>query len=290
MQTTEDQDDSMDEDILLNSIVDENNHVVTKVGTAGTVPSSVKMKLATFCSSKLVMARLQTTVMTGNIVLGEAYAFANFHLRRLRYAGIVELPAIDEKFFWRSIMAVTINRHVQKLFTPEWLTSIQEYDALRPKGDTKADIGGNFNAVACSLRIVMRTAAVNHLWLNLDKRVGRFVAWQWPDLKRCAKKVQMAVTVFNKKPTEEVFPGNTPKAVLGREIISQLRLLLPDISRFDNRAHKTLGMYFYILEKTEEELERRKELMVENPNQKMKKINGRVVFDILPMKSNYTLC
>ena len=290
MQTSaaHDQDDANEEDIVEESITAENNHVITKVGTLGTVPSSVKMKLNSFCTSKLVKAHVQSTVMTANVVLGEAYAFANFHVRRLRLVG-ESMPIIDDKFCWRAIMAVTINRHVAKLFTPDWIASIGEYDALRPSKDVKADIRGNFNAVACSLRIVMRTAMVNHLWLNLDKRVGRFIAWQWPSLKRFAKKIQMAVTVFNKKPTEETFPDDTPKAILARQVISELRTLLPDVSRFDTRAHKTLDMYFHLLEKTEEEVERRRELAVDDgTRQKTKRFNGRL-FDILPLKSNYTL-
>jgi hypothetical protein len=249
------------------------------------------MKLMTFCKSELVCAQLQKTVMTANIVLGEAFVFANFHVMRIRSIG-GEMPVIDEKFYWRAIMAVTINRHVAKLFTPEWLSSISEYDALRPVGDVKANIGGNFNAIAASLRIVMKTAAVNHLWLNLDKRVGRLIAWRWPSLKRCAKKIQMAVTVFNKKPTIETFPGDSPKAVLARQVISELRVMLPDVSRFDSRAHKTLDLYFHILEKTEEEIERRKEQTIDNNQSKStatkKRFNGRL-FDILPTKSNYTL-
>lgn len=122
----------------------------------------------------------------------------------------------------------------------------------------------------------------------MDKRVERFVSWYWPSLKSCAKKVQQAVTVFNKKPETSTFPGDTPKAVLARQAISELRLLLPDVSRFDSRAHKTLALYFHILKKTEEELARRREFEKENPNQKRKRFNGRL-FNILPLKSNYTL-
>jgi hypothetical protein len=157
--------------------------------------------------------------MTANIFMGEAYLFANFHVSRLYGIGS-KLPVIDEKFYWRSMMAVTINKHIAKLFTPEWMDSIREYDALRPVGDTKADIGGNFNALAASLRISMKTAAVNHLWLNLDKRVARFVSWRWPLLKRCSKKVQHSVTIANKVPIQTLFPGTGPNDVLAREVSS----------------------------------------------------------------------
>ena len=258
-----DQEDANDDATVNEGIVEEGNCVITKVGTIGTVATSVKMKLNTLCTSKQVMSRLQSLTMTANILLGEAYLFANFHVLRLHDIG-AEIPVIDDKFYWRSMMAVTINKHIDRLFTPEWTASIEAYDALRPVGDTKVDIGGNFNAIAGSLMISMKTAAINHLWLNLDKRVKRFVSWRWPELKRCAKKVQHAVTIANKVPAQTLFPGTTQKDVLARDVINKLRLKLPDVSRFGSRAHKTMSMYFYILEETERELELRNETDVEN--------------------------
>jgi hypothetical protein len=273
--------DAIEAGITEEGIAAKNDHVIVKVGTTGTAPSCVKMKLNTFSKTKDVKAEIQRKVEIANIVLGEAYAFANFHILRLHSID-AEMPVIDEKFYWRAMMAVTKNNCIAKLFTPEWLMSIAEYKALRPEGYQPANIGGDFNAISASLRIVMSTAAINHLWLNLEKRILRFLSWKWPSLKRSAKKIQIAVTVLNKKPATDFFPGTTEKDVLARQVIGDLRALLPDVSKFGTRAHKTLPLYFYILRETEYEIERRKS------DSDSKKFPGRM-FNILPMKSNYTM-
>ena len=277
------------EDAAIDEVIVASNDVVvasTKVGTDGTVASCVKMKLNQLCCNGMVKDRIQAVVMMANVVLGEAYAFSNFHVLRL-VSQDKAIPAIDDKFYWRCMMAVTTNNCIARLFDVEFLESIKAFDALRtPTTSQKVDISGNFNQIAASLRVVMQTAAVNHLWLNLDKRVSRYISWRWPTLKRYAKKIQRDVTFGkNRKDTaEKCFPGIAPKAVLARQVIKELRDLLPDVSGFGTRAHLTLKLYARILKDTEVEMERRRRQQATSK----KKFNGRL-FNLLPMKGGFTI-
>ena len=283
------QDDIAEEVVLNESINATENSVVglVKVGAEGTVASSVKMKLNSFCSDDRIKSRLRAIVTDSNIILGEAYAFANFHIiRLLKDNG--SMPPINDEFYWRCINAVTKNNCTDKLFNDDFKASILLFDALRDEAIApKVDIRLNFNQIAASLRSMMSTAAVNHLWENLDKRVSTYIAWKWPTLKRCARKVQQAVTFLTKRKEtpEKCFPGDTPKALLAQQVIRDLRALLPDASGYATRAHKTLGLYARILKDTEEAINQRN--LAAAGGEKMKKFTGKV-FDLLPMKSGFT--
>ena len=73
------------------------------------VPATVKMKLNTFLrtdtNTRRIKAKLNDVVLDGNRLLGEAYAFANFHVGRLLEADI-DVPVIDRNFYYRCLLAV----------------------------------------------------------------------------------------------------------------------------------------------------------------------------------------
>ncbi len=53
------------------------------------------MKLATFCKTKRLQCAIDALVMKMNRLLGEGYAFANFHILRMLHAADASLPPMD---------------------------------------------------------------------------------------------------------------------------------------------------------------------------------------------------
>ncbi len=64
--------------------------------------SVVKMKLATFCKNPGLHKSIDRLVLDMNRLLGEAYAFANYHvIRVLRATGAdATMPRMDRNFFY----------------------------------------------------------------------------------------------------------------------------------------------------------------------------------------------
>ena len=72
------------------------------------------MKLNTFSSNKQLNTMLRNVVFDMNQLLGESYAFANFHILRILHAKEISpdmiIPKIDRSFYYRCIIAMSVNK------------------------------------------------------------------------------------------------------------------------------------------------------------------------------------
>ena len=180
--------------------------VVESTGEGGLVPAVVKMKLNTFLhgpNSGKLKAKLNEVVLDGNLLLGEGYAFANFHIGRLLEAG-QEVPVIDRNFYYRCLLAVCVSNCRASTLGDSIAESMQLFDGLRDPAHKKVD-ATIYNQLIADLSISMATMATNHLWVNLDSRIEGFLRWRHPDLKRFHKAVVRAVAILPRDSLEKIF-------------------------------------------------------------------------------------
>lgn len=249
------------------------------------VHSVVKMKLNSFCGDRRLVGKINQVVLDGNVLLGEAYAFANFHIRRLlddHINGRVALsltvkadvdgsdfivasieplakrpiPAVGRQFFYRCLLAVSNSKCRPETLGDDFKASIKAFDALRPPGQEKVNIE-QLNALVADLSITMATMASNHLWMNLERRLHAFVKTKYPALKGQWKKVVDLVAKRPKASVDDLLPGGTKcrvKAEMARDAVIQLRgiMTLHSTKRFASQAHLTLPLYFHMLRHEEE--------------------------------------
>ena len=268
--------------------------------------SCVKMKLASFLRDKdrvRLSSALNGIVYTGNRLLGEAYAFSNFHVSRLLNAGATPirkghaatpanlvLPVMDRNFFYRCLLAVSVSNARKTTLGADFQVSVDLFDGLRPTDTPKVDIR-DLNQLVASLSIIMATMATNHLWMNLHARVSRYVKWRYSYLKKGWRlKIASATTHTRTVDLTTLFPthGADPMAARAMAAAAELRLMLPETTchQFANRAHLTLPMYHHILKETELENILRKCLPVQEPACKCRLLR---TFTLLPIKSAFTL-
>ena len=260
------------------------------VGAQPLSATVVKMKLNTFLrdrNRKELHAHLNKIVMAGNQLLGEAYAFSNFHISRILEAGSQDqppmIPKIDRSFFYRCLLSVSISNARASTLGPDFLISIQQFDAFRPDGVPKTDIR-ELNPLVADLSITMATMATNHLWMNLDARVVKYVKWKYPTLKGWWSRIGSAVTQKRKVPLDKLFPNRDINYKEAQALLAAqtLRACLPvqTSTRFATRAFMTLPLYHLMLRHTEEE-----NAQLKHANVKKR----RSAFTLLPTKSGYTL-
>ena len=180
--------------------------VVEGTGQGGVVPAVVKMKLNTFLhgpSAGKLKAKLNDVVLDGNRLLGEGYAFANFHVNRLLDAGQA-IPVIDRNFYYRCLLAVCVSNCRESTLGDAIAESMQMFDGLRDPAQPKVD-ATLYNQLIADLSISMATMASNHLWTNLDSRIESFLRWRHPDLKRFHKAVVRAVAISPGESIDKIF-------------------------------------------------------------------------------------
>jgi hypothetical protein len=151
-------------------------------------PSSVKMKLSSFCVNDTVRKALNQATMVMNVVVAEAYAFANLHMARLVETG-EDPPKLDRNFFYRCLLCVTVNAGKDSTVDEGLMATKVAFDALRPRAERPMDIRGPYMNILPSLSITMATMASNHLWTNLEGRVLSYLGWKHPELKRLHQKI-----------------------------------------------------------------------------------------------------
>ncbi|MEW5315214.1 MAG: hypothetical protein WDW38_006660 [Sanguina aurantia] len=172
-----------------------------------TVASVVTMKLGSFCLNPDLHKKINSVVLDINRLTGEAYAFGNFHaLRLLDLApdGGLLVEKDWGNYYYRCLLAVSVNKSRASTLGPEWVASRSAFDALRPHGSQKVDIS-NYNQVVASLRITMATMAKNHLWMNLEGRLARYVRNKYPTLKGMGKRIVQAVVKLPKANLDDLF-------------------------------------------------------------------------------------
>lgn len=199
---------------------------------AGAVNVVVKCKLNTLLrdgrNKAIVLQRISSIVKDANILLGEAYAFANFHVLRLLEANQA-VPIIDRSFYYRCLVAVGHATCVDKTLSAEFKTSLEMFDQLRPArpasaakktsttsstyctnplGKAKVVIAA-YNQLIASLSIQMATMAKNHLLFNADGRLKRYLSWKHPSIKRFHAGIARAVLVTPSEDVEKVLKASS---------------------------------------------------------------------------------
>ena len=267
----------------------------------------IKMKLRTFCPDKGIHTKINSIVFDVNRLVAEAYEFANFHLlmvisnQRMNNMNVCA-PKIDRNFYYRCLLAVSINNCRNGTLGNDFNESIIAFDNLR-EGDAqhKIDIR-SMNPIVADQSITMATMATNHLWLNIYNRITRFISWKYPILgpkwrKRIAdailKTPTIALTILFKNDTSH-------QAQLSMSICKTMRSLLPlqSSKTYASRAHFTIPLYEYILSETEaskrafevDGLGMRVKLLVKDNSVgiRLTKFRGRT-FTLLPSKNGLTI-
>ncbi|NDB85772.1 MAG: hypothetical protein EB127_24180, partial [Alphaproteobacteria bacterium] len=153
----------------MDDLVDSGDNVTctdeTVVEGTKDVNSCIKMKLNSFLRDghrKVIAHKLNQIVSDGNILLSEAYAFANyFILKRLELDG--EMPLIDRNFYYRCLCAVGTNK-CRKGTIDDLQDEISVFDTLRLETSSESRIQtSEYNVLLATLSIQMSTMATNHL-------------------------------------------------------------------------------------------------------------------------------
>ena len=253
------------------------------------------MKLNTFSSNKQLNTMLRNVVFDMNQLLGESYDFANFHILRILHAKEISpdmvIPKIDRSFYYRCIIAMSVNKARDSTLGDDLRLSKQQFDQLRDPNIPKVDIEGH-NQVIADLSISMATMGTNHLWINIKKRLERFLRWSQPTLSKAIKRNIVVALLF--KPTmllSKIFSNKDAKQQAGLAVATRLReiLSLPSSAEFASRAHLLLPLYFHILKETAAAKRAFEEqATVAGPSTSTKKFAGRM-FTLLPLKNGYTI-
>ena len=262
---------------------------------------AVKMKLATFCTAgKKLTSQIESLALRTNRLLGEAYAFSNFHILRLMThnagslgKGETAIPKIDRSFFYRCLIAVSQSNAMPATLGDAFKTSVEQFDKLRSGTSmVKTDIR-EWKQLVAELSIIMATMATNHLIVNLEPRLKAYLRWKYPQLKGLWSCIANAVLLEPKKPIPSLFKRYIKRSKCGEamQIATDLRLTLPLKGKkiFASIAHTTLPTYFTMLKDTEVELARRAAEPVPPPGEKIKRLPRCRTFSLLPLKGGYTM-
>lgn len=232
-----------------------------------TVHSAVKMKLNTFCSSVTLVSKLKRIVADANVLLGEAYAFSNFHIRRILDDNATQrvtlslhvlddkgvsvrletlptrpIPLIDRNFFYRCLLAVATSKCRPGTLGHDFEDSIRSFDRLRPIGQCRINIE-HLNQLVADLSIVMATMASNHLWVNIERRLHAYVKSEYPGLKGMWKDVVEGVVRKPNTPVDVVIPGRgttCKRATAGRK--TETTPLSPKVAMARNAILQLRGL------------------------------------------------
>ena len=292
------------EELVVASTADDTSFADDEEDVDGNLTQSVvKMKLAKFIVDGDVRNKITSVVREINVLLGEAYALANFHILRLFSRGKAsaqELPKIDRNLYYRCLIGLADANTKNGTITEDILASIDAFEALKPRGFSRINIRGSvYNQILASASITMATMATNHLWMNLERRVKTYLSWRHPDLRRQHKLIVDALvhkprasldTFF--APKANASPNLIDKLGRARDVAQELRsvMQLPSKTQYASRAHLTLPLYFKILSETEtQKLEQHR--MFEEPSTSTTCPTRRVryrTFTLLPMKGGYT--
>ena len=246
----------------------------------------VKMKLNTFITTPQLRKHIQTLVSNMDLLLGQAYLFANFHIIRVLEDN-EPLPKIDRNFYYRCLVAcarVRDGKRAQDLFDNSLITSLNAFDVLRTPDEERINIVGLAQVIA-DMSISMATMAKNHLVTNLKPRLTLFMRWCYSPVKRRINILHKALFEDRGKLVTQIFPKSDAKSLQARQIVSTLRDLLPcDCER---SVHRLLPLYAYILRRTEEEIATRTASGNIKPEDAKKRFSGKS-FTLLPTKSGFT--
>jgi hypothetical protein len=272
--------------------------------------SCVKMKLATFCPDQALRAMIDSTALRANDIIGEAYAFANFHLARVHAAGTAS-PSINQSFYYACLACVSRMNTRDGTLSADLQASAAAFDDLRPAGSTRVDATDLMDLMP-DIAVTMATMATNHLWMNLCGRLAKYIKWKHPDVKASMRTVvvrfvakfpsmpldkidQLQLThpapvKGKKKATQSLAEETVRKRLAARRLIEQLRSICPLTSgkHFASRAHLLFALYRVIHAETEAAL---LASATGASTSKKKVLSAKALgrFTMLPKKSSYTV-
>ena len=252
--------------------------------------ATVKMKLRSFMrddkdkkdpKSAKLMRLINQLVENMNRVLAEAYTFANFHILRLLTSQNPNIPAVNRKFFYRCLVAVSESITRAGTLGVDMVDSIRAFDALRPSGQAKVNVVG-MSQVLADLSIVMATMASNHLWVNVWKRLFEYVKKAYPKLKGKVnpKVIVDAVLITPTTKTKLSIKDDGLRAQV-EAIISDLRSLCPLTKRIpskpsgNSQGHKLLPLLYHIMRFYDDGVQTERAVTKRH-------------FNLLPMKNGFT--
>jgi len=258
--------------------------------------SCVNRKLTTFCQNPAIRRQLNSFVMDSNIMVAEAYAFANLHVTRLLERG-KSVPVIDQSFYHACMTAVT---ECGSDHSDEMKESIKAFDALRPQGEAKVK-SERIHDIREELAISMAAVASNHLWSNFESRLTKYLLIKYPDLTKKWREVVVdcvAVSPTKKLSTVPKLSLKTPKgktmaegtrSAIARslDLITSLRTECP-VKRVgvDCKAHTLLPLYYEILECVESAYATSK---ADATDRKQIARLRKARFSLLPNKNGFTV-
>lgn len=272
--------------------------------------SVVKMKLASFCSEPALRAMIDAAALTTNNIVGEAYAFANFHVTRTALAGEAQAP-VTQKFYYACLACVSKMNVRESTVSDAMKLSAAAFDALRPEGSNRLD-ATNLMDLMPDVAVTMATMGTNHLWMNLCKRISCYLKWKHPEVKKALrtvivrfvakfprmslddieqlKLVRPAPVKGNIKVTQPLSDDVIRKRLKARQLIEELRSIcpLPNGKHVASRAHTLLPLYLFIHRQFEAELLRTRDLP-SNGKKDKKGLSPKARFTLLPMKGGYTV-
>jgi len=280
----------------------DNDDIVVDVESDMLTCSTVKMKLNTFCTNQDLSRKLQSLVLDMNQLVGEAYSFANLHIVNLlnkplvkasiniknetcvlniMYLEDIVLPTIDRNFYYSCLAAVSTNNAKAKTLEPVKDT-IPIFESLRDNSIPKINIVGQ-DQIMANLSISMATMANNHLWMNIGKRIKRFIKWNYPSLKSANHKQILESLLYKPNINIDSLFSADSKGQLALMVAKKLKphICLPSGSQSAKRSNLLLPLYFHMLKKTEEAIENARFF----PKQKKK----YKTFTLLPLKHGYTI-
>lgn len=274
--------------------------------------SCVKMKLATFVPDANIRKLINCVVRDLNIVLAEAYAFANLHVTRALETDD-KVADVGPKFYDRCIMAVAKCKVRGTKLSPSFLATKAVFDGLRPEGDAQIDIT-LLNDIKSELVIAMGTMAANHLRTNMKQRLENWISWRYPKFtKQLRTAIVMCVAVTPKAKFEDV-KGLATRDAKGKEcceakkssveeaisIIKELRALAPLTSEASklgkDKVVSLIPLYHRIMKETESAFSAARDdaamssedEALRRPAVKLFKRLRRARFSMLPYKHGYT--
>ena len=260
-------------------VADDGAEVEDPDAGSNTINAAVKMKLNTFCTDADVRRKLASIVLDANRLIAEAYLFANFHLLRLLHrprpaVGLPDVPVIDRSFYYRCLLATSVNMCRVGTLGTDFEVSMKAFDALRPSWVGKVDCR-KYGQLMSSLSDNMATMATTHLTHNIGRRLLGYLKWRHPTLKKFHKTIVYAVLNPNPRPKATIeqiitsMRGAAQTAVARprraraiqlsdvqarvKDVIVELRgaSALENKPKYAAKAHLTLPLYFKMLQELE---------------------------------------
>jgi hypothetical protein len=262
-----------------------------------TITSCVKMKLASLCKNPGICRLLSSIVMDCNVMVAEAYAFANLHFTRLLEAG-KPVPKIDQSFYHSCLTAVTACGGAT--YTPEMVETIAAFDSLRPAGEAKVD-STKLHDIRSELATGMAAMATNHIWMNLAPRLSRYLALRYPTVNKQLRKVIVHCVAISPKEKlskvdklslktdkgNELSEAKKRAIIEAMDLISNLRQMCPMKSTgVASRAHELLPLYFDMMRYIEAAYAASQ---THDVDYKLKARLRKSRFSLLPNKNGFTV-